>query len=275
MDSERLTKAISALVELVARLRSPNGCPWDAQQTDSSIKVYLLEEAYEVLDAIEKSSPQDICMELGDLLFQILFLAQLAAERNEFDFIEVVEKVTQKMVQRHPHVFGGTKVDSAEDVALNWAKIKASEKGAAQKTSSFFESIPSNLPALLRAHRLSERASKLNSSWTCEGEISDKILGQFEVLKSAINRQDKDLVSKEIGRLFFSLVCLSRHWGLNAENLLRLANQEFLEYLQETERELNACGIKLEEVTSDQMKRALKKAGRVILGKGGYRLLDE
>ena len=259
MDSERLTKAIIALVELVARLRSPNGCPWDAQQTDSSIKVYLLEEAYEVLDAIEKSSPQDICMELGDLLFQILFLAQLAAERKEFDFIKVVEKVTQKMVQRHPHVFGGTKVDGAEDVAVNWARIKANEKGAAQKTSSFFESIPSNLPALLRAHRLSERASKLNSDWTGEEEIRDKILEQFELLKSAINRQDKNLVGKEMGGLLFNLVSLSRHWGFNAENLLRLANQEFLEYLQETERELNACGIKLEEATSDQMKRVLKK----------------
>jgi uncharacterized protein YabN with tetrapyrrole methylase and pyrophosphatase domain len=106
---------------------------------------------------------------------------------------------------------------------------------------------------------LSERASKLNSGWTGEGEISDKILEQFEILKSAINRQDKDLVRKEMGRLLFNLVSLSRHWGLNAENLLRLANQEFLEHLQETERELNARGIKLEEATSDEMKSVLKK----------------
>lgn len=242
MDSERLANAIIALVELVARLRGPQGCPWDAQQTDSSIKVYLLEEAYEVLDAIEKASPQDICMELGDLLFQILFLAKLAAEREEFDFIEVVEKITQKMVQRHPHVFGELKIDNAEDVALNWARIKANEKGTHQRTSSYFESIPSNLPALLKAHRLSERASKLNVSAICEGEIGDKILEQCEVLKSAIDRQDKDVVGKEMGRLLLNLVRLLQHWGLNAENLLRLANQEFLEHLQKIERKLNDCG---------------------------------
>jgi MazG family protein len=265
MDSERLTRAIVALVELVARLRSPNGCPWDIQQTDSSIKLYLLEEAYEVLDAVEKSSPQDVCSELGDLLFQILFLAQLAAERKEFDFVEVVEKISEKMIKRHPHVFGGTKVDSAEDVALNWARIKAREKSASRKTSSFFESVPSNLPALLRAHRLSERASKLNSGWTNAEEIWDKILEQFEALKSAVTQQERDLVSKEMGGLLFNLVNLTRHWGLNAENLLRLFNREFLECLDKADQELNACGIKLEEATSDQMKRALEKIKKIAL----------
>ncbi|MEE9420147.1 MAG: MazG nucleotide pyrophosphohydrolase domain-containing protein, partial [Desulfatiglandaceae bacterium] len=113
MDSDRLSKAIVTLVELIQRLRRPNGCPWDKKQTDSSTKIYLLEEAYEVLAAIEKSSPQEVCSELGDLLFQILFLAQLAAERNQFDFVEVVERITEKMIRRHPHVFGQKRVDSA------------------------------------------------------------------------------------------------------------------------------------------------------------------
>ena len=129
MDSDRLSKAIVALTNLVARLRGPEGCPWDARQTDSTIKIYLIEEAFEVLDAIEKSSPEDVCLELGDLLFQVLFLARLADERNEFDFIDVVEKITKKMIHRHPHVFGEVKVNSAEDVANNWANIKKAEKG--------------------------------------------------------------------------------------------------------------------------------------------------
>ncbi|MBK5100612.1 MAG: nucleotide pyrophosphohydrolase, partial [Desulfobacteraceae bacterium] len=103
MDPDRLSKAIEALLNLVARLRGPGGCPWDAKQTDSTVRMYLLEEAYEVLEAIEKSSSKEVCMELGDLLFQILFLAQIAAERNEFDFIEVVEGITEKMIHRHPH----------------------------------------------------------------------------------------------------------------------------------------------------------------------------
>ena len=236
MHSDRLSIAIVALVELVARLRNPGGCPWDAKQTDSTLKIYLLEEAYEVLDAIEQSSPQDVCMELGDLLFQILFLARLAAERKEFDFTEVVEKITEKMIRRHPHVFGGTSVDSAEDVKLNWARIKAEEKGAAQKTSSVFESVPTNLPALLRTHRLSERASKLNPDLANGEKIWNKVLGQFEALKSAVTREDRDSVREAMGGLLFSLSNITRHWGLNAENLLRLANQEFLECLEKTEK---------------------------------------
>ncbi|MBW2216862.1 MAG: nucleoside triphosphate pyrophosphohydrolase, partial [Deltaproteobacteria bacterium] len=119
MDPDRLLKAVTGLVDLVEKLRGPGGCPWDAKQTDATIKLYLLEEAYEVLDAIEKTSPPDVCEELGDLLFHIFFLARLAEERKEFDFSEVVEKITEKMIRRHPHVFGNTTVDSADDVAVN------------------------------------------------------------------------------------------------------------------------------------------------------------
>ena len=236
MDSDRLSRAVVALVELVTRLRSPGGCPWDAKQTDSTLKMYLLEEAYEVLDAIEQSSPEDVCMELGDLLFQILFLAHLAAERKEFDFTEVVEKITEKMIRRHPHVFGETSVDSAEDVALNWAKIKAKEKGSPQKMSSVFESVPTNLPALLRSHRLTERASKLNPDLANGEEIWNKVLGQFEALKSAVTREDRGSVREAMGGLLFSLSNITRHWGFNAENLLRLANQEFMECFEKTEK---------------------------------------
>jgi len=150
MDTDRLAGAIRSLVELVTRLRGPGGCPWDAKQTDSTIKIYLLEEAYEVLDALEDSSPEEVCSELGDLLFQILFLAQLASERGEFDFNEVVEGITEKMTRRHPHVFGNTRVESAEDVSSNWVKIKRTEKGKSKETSFLLQSIPSGLPALFK-----------------------------------------------------------------------------------------------------------------------------
>lgn len=269
MDSDRLSRAIVALVELVVRLRGPNGCPWDAEQTDSTIKVYLLEEAYEVLDAIEKSSPRDVCMELGDLLFQILFLAQLAAEREEFDFTEVVERITEKMTHRHPHVFGKTKIDNAEDVALNWARIKAKEKGASHKPSSALKSIPLNLPALLRAHRLCERASKPNPYRANEDETLATVQAEFEALKSAIAQQDRNLVGEKTGDLLFDLANLTRHWGLNAENLLRLANQKFLKCFENTEKELKKSGLNIEEATPDQLNRAWKKS------KGGYRPFDE
>ena len=259
MDSDRLSRAVVALVDLVVRLRGPNGCPWDAKQTDASIKMYLLEEAYEVLDAIENSSPRDVCMELGDLLFQILFLTQLAAERKEFDFIEVVEKITEKMIHRHPHVFGSSKLDSPEEVALNWTRIKANEKGSSHKPSSALQSVPLNLPALLRAHRLGERASKLNTFWANGDKILATLQEEFEALKSAIARQDRDLVSEKTGDLLFDLANLTRHWGLNAENLLRLANQDFLEFFEKAESTLRASGIDIEEATPDQLNRIWKK----------------
>ena len=152
MDKQRLSKVLLSLYEIMRELRGPDGCPWDAKQTNATIKMYLLEEAYEVVEAIESSSPQDVCLELGDLLFQILFLAQMAAERKEFDFTEVVERITEKMIRRHPHVFGQTHVKGAEDVAANWSKIKRAEKDSCQETSSVLKSIPDNLPALLKAH---------------------------------------------------------------------------------------------------------------------------
>ena len=235
MDSDRLSKAIVALVELIARLRGPDGCPWDAKQTDSDIKTYLIEEAYEAIEAIEREISQEVCEELGDLLFQVLFLAQLATERNEFDITEVLEKITEKMIHRHPHVFGQTKVNNAEDVTLNWAEIKLAEKGSSNDNSSLFQSIPASLPALLRAHRLSERASKAGFGWLNEDGIYDEVQKQFDELKKAVDTQDKELFCREMGDLLFSLANLGRNWGFNAEHLLRDANKRFLEHVGKTE----------------------------------------
>ncbi len=231
-----MSKAIVTLIELIARLRGPNGCPWDAKQTDSDIKTYLIEEAYEVIEAIEGANSQEVCEELGDLLFQILFLAQLATERNEFDITEVLEKITEKMIHRHPHVFGQTKVNNAEEVALNWAEIKLAERGSSNDNSSLFQSIPVSLPALLRAHRLSERASKAGFDWLNADEIYDRVQKQFNELKTSIGTQDKELFCKEMGDLLFSLVNLCRNWGLNAEHLLRDTNKRFLEHFKKKKK---------------------------------------
>ena len=259
MEIDRLHRAITDLVELIERLRGPGGCPWDAEQTDLSIRVYLLEEAYEVLEAIEKSSPPDVCLESGDLLFQILFLAQLAAERKEFDFIDVVEKVTKKMIHRHPHVFGNAKAKNAEDVAMNWAKIKREEKRVSGDTASILKNIPMNLPALSRAHRLSERASKVNFDWPDASRVLDKINEEFMELESAIAKKDNKAFAEEMGDLLFSLVNLSRHWGLNAENILRDANQKFTERFEKMEKTLKISGIELEEATPEMMNQAWEK----------------
>jgi MazG family protein len=259
MDSDRLTKAIVSLTNLVFRLRGPGGCPWDAEQTDSSVGMYLIEEAYEVLDAIEKSSPGDVCQELGDLLFHIVFLAQLAEERKEFDFVEVVERIKEKMIHRHPHVFGKTTVKSAKDVALNWAKIKRQEKGALNKTSSLLEDVPVNLPALLGAHRLSERAAKAGFHRMNVREAWDRAQKKFETLRSAVENEPSERLSQEMGEVLLSLVNLAREHGLNAENILRNSNRRFLTLFEKMERELRGSGIEPEEATPEQMEHAWKR----------------
>jgi MazG family protein len=260
MDPDRLSRAIVILVELVATLRGPGGCPWDAKQTDSTIKIYLLEEAYEALEAIEGLSPQDVCQELGDLLFQILFLAQLASERKEFDFLEIVERITEKMIHRHPHVFGHTRVANADDVAINWAKIKRAENGISGDSSFLFKGIPAGLPALLKGHRLGERAAKAGFNWPEPDDIWEKVRERFEKMGSAVVKTDRDQVADNLGDLLFGLVNLARHWGLNAEHLLRIANQKFLERFNRMERGLRDSGVELEEATPEQMNLAWAKA---------------
>jgi MazG family protein len=256
MDPDKLSKAIIRLVELVKRLRGPNGCPWDAEQTDSTIKVYLLEEAYEVIEAVERSSPEDVCMELGDLLFQILFLTRLAEERGEFDILEVAKNITEKMIRRHPHVFGDAEVNGPEDVAANWVRIKRQEKELSGKSIDILTSVPLNLPALLRAHRLSERAARTNFDWETKNGVWEKVQEEFKELGEVIDEDDAAGVGEELGDLLFSLVNLARHWGFNAEDLLRLANQKFVNRFQKMEKELEGKGIRLENATMEEMDKA-------------------
>jgi len=262
IDTDKLGRAMGDLLSLVRRLRAPNGCPWDAKQNNHTIKVYLIEEAYEVLDAIENASSDETCGELGDLLFQIIFLAALAEENGEFDFLAVVEKITAKMIRRHPHVFSDTKVDSADQVAVNWAKIKREEAGAPEPVSATLKHVPNGLPALLRAHRLSERAAKAGFDWTDREGIWKKVLEEMEELKCAVGSDDKPAVMEEMGDLFFSLVNLSRHWRMNAEDLLRSANRKFLNRFEQMETHLSQSGVSLEKATAEQMNGAWEAVKR-------------
>jgi MazG family protein len=229
MDRHRLSQALTDLYDLVARLRGPDGCPWDARQTDASVRMYLLEEAYEVLDASEKDLPPEVCQELGDLLFQIIFLAYMGEERGDFDLVDVMERIHQKMVRRHPHVFGRVKVESAEQVSQNWARIKESEKEGNGDGASPLESIPPGLPALLRAHRLGERADKMSRAAADGEDMWDRTRRGFAALEGSIAEEDAERVAQRIGRVLFDLANLARHRGWNAEELLRSANREFAE----------------------------------------------
>jgi len=235
MRKNDLSKAFLALNALVARLRGPGGCPWDARQTYESIKTYLLEEAYEVLDAIEQGSPEDLCQEMGDLMFQLLFLAGIAEDQGQFDLLDVIEAITEKMIRRHPHVFEGKKVDGPEEVAENWEEIKKRENGSAEAPSSFLKRVPSNSPALLRAHRLSDRASRIRPDAFRTEEIWPKVEEGFERLREAVLQGDGGGVGEKAGDLLFALVNLARSWDLNAEHLLRASNRRFIERFEERE----------------------------------------
>jgi len=259
MNKDRLSEAVSALNELVFRLRGPGGCPWDAAQTDHTAKMYLLEEAYEVLDAIDGKSPEDVCEELGDLIFQIFFLSALAGERGEFDLAGVIEGITEKMIRRHPHVFGGKPVTGPSEVSDNWDRIKKEEKKEDSSPLSRLNSVPVNLPSLLRAHRLSERASKVGFDWTGKEEIWEKVKEEFMELTGALDKNDDKKVREEIGDLIFSIVNLARHWGFNSEQLMMDANQKFIKRFKRMEAELRASGSCMDKADMDEMNRVWDK----------------
>ena len=260
MDVIRLGNALNALTDLVKRLREPGGCPWDAAQTMDSVRMYLLEEAYEVLDAIERDEPEEVCSELGDLLFQVIFIAYLAEEKGRFDLVKVIEKITEKMIRRHPHVFGDVKVRDADEVAVNWARIKKSEGGHTSGVDgTFLKHVSPNLPALQRAHRLGERASKAGFDWPDRESVWEKVQEEMGELKEAMGEKDPAWVEEELGDLLFSVVNLARHWGVGAEDLLRKTNSKFVSRFERMEKALSLSGKDLGSSTLEEMDRVWNK----------------
>ncbi len=265
---EELAASIIELVELTEKLRSPGGCPWDREQTYTSVKMYLLEECYEAVDAIEKEDYTEMCIELGDLLFMIVFLAQLSHENALFSMTDIIRNIVKKMKFRHPHVFGDMVVENSEEVKENWQMLKMQEKGNINKTaSSILEDVPLCLPALLRAHRLSKKASKAGFDWKTKWDVWEKVKEEFNELSDAMKDGESSRIREEMGDLFFSLVNLARHWDMNSEELLRDANSKFVDRFKRMEHELDSSGIKLDEASSEEMNRVwdkIKKKERVI-----------
>ncbi|MFO8089138.1 MAG: nucleoside triphosphate pyrophosphohydrolase [Desulfatiglandaceae bacterium] len=229
IEKELLAEKMKSLVDLVSTLRGPGGCPWDARQDDSSIKKYLLEEAYEVVDAIERGEAEEVCLELGDLLFQILFLAELAAERGEFDLFDVIEGVTAKMIRRHPHVFGSESVSGAEEVVTNWDRIKLAEKNGKGDGKSILSDVPKGLPALLRAHSLQQRAERHRGQPVEADGCWGSVLDAFSRLEDAVKASDNVSVEGPAGGLLFAVSAFCRRLGYNAEEILQKTNRRFVE----------------------------------------------
>ncbi len=259
---------LQKLVDLVARLRAPDGCPWDREQTHDSIKHHLLEEAYEAVDAMDANDPDTLAEELGDLLLQVVFHSQLAVSNEEFTLSDVVSHIVTKLVRRHPHVFGDVEVTGAEHVLRNWEVIKAKEREAKAKAGRKFEasraaeqglegtglllSVPRAMPSLERAQQLQVRAARVGFDWSDISGIYDKVREELEELRveESVERR-----TEELGDLLFVLVNLGKWMGINAEEALRRANDKFLDRFTAMERAIVGEGKKLREMNVEEMDR--------------------
>ncbi len=221
------TSKINEFIEIISRLRGPEGCPWDQRQTPESLKKYILEESHELLEAIDNNAPQPVKEELGDLLFQILFLVNFYEENDQFTLSDVIDTISKKMIRRHPHVFGDSDIQCEKELRKNWDTIKAAEKN--KQESCLLGSIPKSLPALRRAQRVSERAARQGFDWPDQSYVIKKLDEEVTELREAINNNNKKEIAEEIGDTIFTLVNMSRLAGITAEEALKKTTEKFID----------------------------------------------
>lgn len=241
------------LLNLVARLRSPEGCPWDRSQKKEDIGRYLIEEAYEVLEALDGASPGELCEELGDLLFQILFLARIAEEAGEFGMAAVLGAITEKMIRRHPHVFGDTQVTNVEAVRTNWEQIKKEVEHKGKEEPRLSDGIPRSLSTLARTQRITARASAVGFDWGNAGEVLKKVEEELSEFRAALEVGNKAAMKEEAGDLLFTLVNLCRFVGADAETALRASLGKFTKRFAYIEKALAERGKTPAEATLAEM----------------------
>ena len=251
--SESARDAFEDLVQIMARLRGENGCPWDRQQTHESIKPYLLEETYEVLESIDENDPEKLREELGDLALQVVFHAQMAEEAGLFTIADVLRGINEKLRRRHPHIFGDVKADTAQEVLFNWEQIKKKEREKTQGRASLLDGVPRELPALLRAHRLQEKASRVGFDWSEAREVYQKVEEELSELRTAMEGEQPERIEAELGDLLFSLVNLGRFIAVNPEEALRKTIARFIARFQYIEEELARRGTAPGDVTLHEM----------------------
>jgi tetrapyrrole methylase family protein / MazG family protein len=246
-------KELQELINLIRKLRAPDGCPWDQKQTKQDIGKYLLDEAYEVLDALSENNPQHIQEELGDLLFQILFITEIASESKEFSLSDVMKAIHEKMIRRHPHVFGDVKVNSIREVKENWQEIKKKERGDQKTEQNIFSSLPRSLPALKRAQKITATAAVYGFDWTKTQDVRDKLAEEIQEFDAAVKTGKQAALEEEFGDILFTLVNLSRFLGIDAETALSHTNNKFLRRFSYITEQLSGQGVTLEEATLPQM----------------------
>ena len=234
----------------MAALRSENGCPWDKEQTRDSLKPFLVEEAYEVLEALDEDNPENLKEELGDLLFQIIFHSQIAKERGEFTMDDVIKKISEKMISRHPHVFGSERFETSQEVLKQWDERKKEE---GKLRESLLEGVPKELPSLLRAHRLQSRAAKVGFDWKRVEDVFGKLDEEIEEFRTALKNREQSEIEEELGDIFFVLVNISRFVRVNPEDALRKTISKFISRFRYIEMKAAEAGRGLSDMTLEEM----------------------
>jgi len=234
------------LYNIMKRLRKE--CPWDREQTHDSIKAATIEETYELIEAIDEKNYKEIKTELGDLLLHILFHSVIAEEENHFNINDVIDTIREKLIRRHPHVFGNVKVNGTEDIVKNWEEIKLSEG-----RESILEGVPKNLPGLARAYRLQEKASKIGFDWSNKEDVWKKVIEEINEMHACEESGDHKKLEEELGDVFFALTNYARFLGINPENALRITNEKFIARFNYVENRIKESGKNLTESSLKEM----------------------
>lgn len=242
-------KKFEELVEIVEKLRAPDGCPWDREQTNQSLLPYFIEEVYELIESVDEENWETVKEELGDLLLHMVFQASIGEDEGKFKLADSLTNVNEKLVRRHPHVFGNAKADAAFHAKQNWEAQKHKEKGR----KSRLDGVPKNLPALVRAQRLQQKASYAGFDWDEVEQVWDKVHEEIQELKDAQSNEAKDHIAEEIGDVLFAVVNLARYLDIPAEDALRKTNQKFTSRFSKVEEGIKAQGKELEDATLEEM----------------------
>lgn len=249
-------EAFQRLVDIMQRLRGPGGCPWDHEQTIQSLRGFVLEETYEVLDAIDNEDHRTLRGEIGDLIFEGVFLAQIEADEGRFTVTDSLRDIADKLVRRHPHVFAATEgVDTPGKVVEQWEQIKAREQTDAGKTRGLLSGVPKSMPALLRAHEIGTRVAAVGFDWARTADVVDKIEEEVRELRDAVAHEGVARTEEEMGDLLFSIANLARKLGIEPESALRKANDKFTKRFTAVEATFEQRGQSVHDATLDEMER--------------------
>ncbi|PIE85959.1 MAG: nucleoside triphosphate pyrophosphohydrolase [Bacteroidia bacterium] len=252
---EKKKESFEKLLDIMDELREK--CPWDKKQNFESIRTLTIEETYELADAIFNKNLNEIKKELGDLLLHIVFYSKMASEQKAFDIADVIDSLNEKLIYRHPHIFGDVKVSNATEVANNWEELKLKEKGG---NKSVLSGIPKSLPALVKANRIQDKARGVGFDWEDKTQIWDKVIEEFKELKKEVENNDKDKMEAEFGDLLFAVINAARLYGINPENALERTNQKFTKRFNYLEKNTIKKGLSLRDMSLDEMNEYWEKA---------------